>query len=336
MRGAICLLALFLSLSARADEEDEPLPEWSAEDSQRVNSGEFLASDILFHMPEEGEVSGLAGLGLQLPEPGPESQVLVVPNEIPDGDLAAYFSQKSNSLMVDPQKLLSQQEYRDCLSFLQFHASDSKVDMFVFLFDKEQIIPSNIKIDDVIATYLYSDRPAVLVFYYLGAPERSQIQLSPGVMRAVGEAERLRALQIAINQAVLKSQPVDQLDGFCVQMSNRIYEMEKAMDAGVVAPVQQPQIDSGTQHNQARLGAAKLWLMQRSYPITIGAVVVLAALLLGLIRRARASFSFVEFDVAPRMGGAHAAGVGAVISYASAKVPPVLQREQVPNYLRRM
>lgn len=336
MRAALFALALCLSLSARADEEEEPLPKWSTEDSQRVISGEFLASDILFHMPAEGEDSGLAAQGLQLPEAGPESMELVVPSELADADLVTYFSQKSNSLLVDPQKLLSQQEYRDCLSFLEFHASDSKVDLFVYLFDKEQIVPPVIKIDDVIAQYQYSDRPAVLVFYFLGAPERSQLHLSPGVMRAVGEADRLRALRNSINQAVMKSHPVDQLDGFCVQMSIRIYSMEKAMDAGVVAPVQEPQVDAGTRYNQARVGAAKLWLQQWGYPVTLAVVVVLAASLFGLIRRARATFSFVEFDVAPRMGGAHAAGVGAVISYASAKLPPVLQREQVPNYLRRM
>jgi hypothetical protein len=53
-----------------------------------------------------------------------------------------------------------------------------------------------------------------------------------------------------------------------------------------------------------------------------------------LIRR-RKRYRFPEFDVEPRLGAAHAAGVGAVISFASAAVPPAAQRDQVPDYLRR-
>jgi hypothetical protein len=49
----------------------------------------------------------------------------------------------------------------------------------------------------------------------------------------------------------------------------------------------------------------------------------------------RARYRFPDFEVEPRLGGAHAAGVGAVISFASASVPPASQRDQVPDYLRR-
>jgi hypothetical protein len=49
----------------------------------------------------------------------------------------------------------------------------------------------------------------------------------------------------------------------------------------------------------------------------------------------RARHRFPEFEVEPRLGGAHAAGVGAVISFASAAVTPASQRDQMPDYLRR-
>jgi len=333
---SFCALMLLLTWLAQADEEDEPLPKWSSEDSQRVLAGEFLASDILFNLLEQDDGSGQASNGLELPELGPENQDLVVPTEISAEDLVEFFSQKSNSLLIDPQKLLSLQEYGDCLSFLEYHESDSNIDLVVYIFDKEQVIPPVIKIDEVFAQYQDKERPAVLVFYYLGAPERAEVHLSPSILRSVGESERLRALQSSINQAVVKSQQVDQLDGFCVQISARIYWMERAMKAGVVVPVQQVQFEEGQQPNQAKVGAAKLWLNQWMYPLVLGFGVVLVALIFGWIRRARAKFLFAEFDIAPRLGGAHAAGVGAVISYASSKMPPVLQREQVPNYLRRM
>jgi beta-galactosidase GanA len=57
-------------------------------------------------------------------------------------------------------------------------------------------------------------------------------------------------------------------------------------------------------------------------------------LLLSWIRR-RARYHFPDFEVEPRLEGAHAAGIGAVISFASAAIPPASQKDQVPDYLRK-
>jgi hypothetical protein len=67
--------------------------------------------------------------------------------------------------------------------------------------------------------------------------------------------------------------------------------------------------------------------------MVLGAIV----LVMGFNRwlRLSARYRFPDFEVEPRLGGAHAAGVGAVISFASAAVPPASQRDQVPDYLRR-
>ena len=62
---------------------------------------------------------------------------------------------------------------------------------------------------------------------------------------------------------------------------------------------------------------------------------LLVALAMGSWFRHRARYRFPDFEVEPRLGGSHAAGVGAVISFASAAVPPASQRDQVPDYLRR-
>lgn len=44
---------------------------------------------------------------------------------------------------------------------------------------------------------------------------------------------------------------------------------------------------------------------------------------------------FPEFEVEPRLGASHAAGIGAVISFSSTAVPPARQRAQLPDYVRR-
>lgn len=333
----LLLIAIGVAQAAQDEEALEPLPKWSEEDAARVMKGECLISDALFRLQQEEEQPAPPPDVLELPEPGPESLDVVPPTEILEEDLAKYFGQKPKSYLVDPQKLMSRQEFRDRLSFLKYHASDSKVDFYVYVFDEQQIIPPEIQVDSLFAKYFDGGRPAVILFYFMGAPDRSELHLTPDLMRSVGEAERVRALQSSINQAVVKSQPVDQLDGFCVQMSIRIYWMEKAFDSGLIAPMPQPEkTDIKKQKQAARVAAATSWFKEWQLPIFLTLAVIAVGLIMGMIRRARQKFYFTEYEVAPRMMGAHAAGVGAVISYASAKIPPTMQREQVPDYLRRM
>jgi hypothetical protein len=74
-------------------------------------------------------------------------------------------------------------------------------------------------------------------------------------------------------------------------------------------------------------------------------MLILGALLVGLILLAwlgkfladrRIRYLFPEVDAGPLLGAPHAAGVGAVLSFASAHLPPSQQRDQVPDYLQRM
>jgi hypothetical protein len=127
-------------------------------------------------------------------------------------------------------------------------------------------------------------------------------------MRSVGEGERMRALQSSINQAVVKSQPVDQLDGFCVQMSIRIYWMEKAFISGVIAPVMVLEKDEINEQELAAR-AATTWFKEWQLPICLMLGVIIVGIITGWIRRAREKFYFTEYEIAPRMSGSHAAGV---------------------------
>jgi hypothetical protein len=82
---------------------------------------------------------------------------------------------------------------------------------------------------------------------------------------------------------------------------------------------------------QPFMGEARRYLELAA--MVIGTALVALAMAAWMKRRAR--YRFPDFEVEPRLGGAHAAGVGAVISFASAAVPPASQRDQMPDYLRR-
>jgi hypothetical protein len=142
-------------------------------------------------------------------------------------------------------------------------------------------------------------------------------------------------------QAFQKIEPSEQIEKFLVQMSIRIYWMERMLSGESVASDTLPPTETTAAANRrAGVKAERfLWVEDLVRRAAVPAAVVLGLLLTAFgfshWLRLRARYRFPEFNVEPRMGGAHAAGVGAVISFASASVPPASQRDQVPDYLRR-
>jgi hypothetical protein len=138
--------------------------------------------------------------------------------------------------------------------------------------------------------------------------------------------------------ALKEIEPARQIETFLVQMSIRIYWMERMMigeeqdKQTAAAPVIKAPEKSGLREF-LRPHLEKT--SQHVVPATslAGALLLAFALRIWLKRRAR--HFFPDFGVEPRLGGAHAAGVGAVISFASATVPPATQRDAMPDYLRR-
>jgi hypothetical protein len=258
--------------------------------------------------------------------------------EVPEEFLAEYFERRPESLLVDPQRLLSQQEYRDRLEFLRYHARESAIDLVVYLFGAEQEIPGEVRAEELVERLFSAGRPSAVVLYYLGAPQRSQVLASPQLAEVVSTAERRRALAAAVTEALEKSDAVDQLDGFTVQLSIWLYRMEKALGGGppageplVVFPECVAEEESAGWFEQVQ-GMVRVW-----WPSAVAGAggVLVAGLVWWLVVR-RLRYRFPVLAVAPRLGGAQAAGIGAVLSFASTAMPPSVQREQMPDYLQRL
>ena len=278
---------------------------------------------------------------LQVEQPKPEEIAgdLKPSSDIAEKFLPAYFAERPKSFLIDPQGLLSPADYRDRLSFLNYHATDSSIDLFVYVMGGEQDIPSEVREEEMIERFFSEGRPAVVVYYYLGAPQRSVVYLSPSITDSVSAAEQHRALESSVMQAIEKTRPAEQIEKFLVQMSIRIYWMERML-AGEPAAADAPTQVVSVAMKQAATKSAKLLKLQETaskFAAPGGMVLVAIVLVLGFNRwlRLSARYRFPDFEVEPRLGGAHAAGVGAVISFASAAVPPASQRDQVPDYLRR-
>ncbi len=324
--------------------EEPALPTWTpGEKEELLKSGWIPGAMLLTDDPVPDEVKPEPAVPLDVEKPKPEEIAgdLKVSPEIPEKFLPAYFAERPKNFLVDPQGLLSPKDYRDRLGFLNYHASDSGIDLFVYMIGGDQEVPSEVRKEETIERFFSEGRPAAIVYYYLGAPQRSIVYLSPSITDAISSAEQRRALESSVLQAFERTNPSEQFEKFLVQMSIRLYWMERILSGKPLAS-DEPAFTAAT---HAPLAPAKaesrhwIWLRDLAAPFAIpaaaGAGLFMLAFGVSHWLRLRARYRFPEFEIEPRLGGNHAAGVGAVISFASASVPPASQRDQVPDYLRR-
>lgn len=331
------------------EEEDEilewpALPEWTEEDLEKLKKGEIVPGrELLKELTEELTLPPPPPPEEQLPpEPEPEEMVVEIdPTVIEEQFLEPYFGRTPASYLIDPQEMLARQEFRDRESFLAYHAGDSEVNLYVFLFDAEQQLPEGVTVESVFDEHFNRGGPVAVVFYWLGRPERSRMALSESIENVVSEEVRERALRTSIQEAFEKTDPSHQLENFSVELSIRLYWFEKAMTAsGVLEPeavdtlavseVTKPIVMTMPENETMLLLIKMLWA------VIILAVVGVLVWMGRLVARRRLRYVFPEVEIEPMLGAPHAAGVGAVVSFSSSQLPPSQQRDQVPDYLQRM
>jgi hypothetical protein len=335
-----CLVLVALTTVALAQEV--AFLEWDEADRVAVKKGEkggffpgsFLLTAERPWIQADEPQPGL--LAVESPTPDEIAGDHLPANAVPESFWATYFAQRPEGFLVDPQKLLKPEQHAQQLRFLTDHAGDSTIDFYLYVFEGTQSIPGEVRAEELIERCFQSGRPAAVVFYFLGAPERTELRLSPAIAEAVSLPEQRRSLQSSVALASDKSGAVEQLEAFCQQMSIRLYWVERLMKGGAenvaaFAPsIETPAKKSSSEKKEKLLAFVRLWAPQAG-------VAVAALLLLVVLRlfwKAKAKCRFPEFEVEPRLGGEHAAGIGAVISFASAALPPGGQREQ-RDYLHR-
>lgn len=336
--------ALFLFAGSVAMARVEPpLPAWDSEERSKMLEDGWMDGGVLLDfesIPGEEEVEELPP-SIESPTveelaEGPEDE-----SEVAEEYLAAYFEAKPPGHLVDPQGLIGTRERKDLEAFLDYHAGGASIDIYVYAFGANQRIPSDVREEEVVERLYSVGKPAAVIYYYVGSPQRSSMYLSPVITDTVSAAEQRRALESSVMEAFGSTIPFDQLKAFLVQMSIRIYWMER-MTQGTAAETMEsiPDGESARAFPRKSRPPEQALEIPSWMKLFAGAVATAFGALLTLICsvawwRSRQRFHFPEFEVEPRLGGSHSAGIGAVISFGSAAVPPAMQRNRVPDYMRR-
>lgn len=339
MRGVLKTVMLLTGMAVAAPEQG--LPNWKVGEP---HAAEWVAGSDLLANEQTREEDGAPDEEVMEFVPPAAGEIQATESslaDVPEKFWPAYFAERPGTFLIDPQDLLGPADKRERLAFLNYHASDSSIDLFVYVFGGDQEIPGEVRQEELAERLFSEGRPAAIVFYFMGAPDRSVLRLSPSLTDTVPAAEQRRVLESPVMQALAKADPPAQFEAFLVQMSIRIYWIERMIGAGeqnaetIAVPlkafVAKEKKSKLVELMRPRLEKARQFAMPAA--ATAGGLLLALALRFWLKRRAR--HRFPDFDVEPRLGGAHAAGVGGVISFASATLPPASQRDQVPEYLRR-
>jgi hypothetical protein len=348
LAAAAAMLGAGLPSAAR---DEPPLPVWDPEVRGALEESGWVPGAILLDpspLPEiaDSEPADPIPPNLENPTEAELADDGLPVSLVPDEFIADYFAARPETFLVDPQNLLGSEVHAERLGFLNYHADESNIDLYIYVFGGDQDIPTDVRGEETIERFFPDDPPAAVVFYFLGAPERSILYLSPSLTDVVSAPEQRRALQSSMMQAFSRSNAIDEFTAFTVQMSIRIYWMERMLGgqatgepaadlAGAVGPL--PPVGPVAADQPVRPPGrfdALVSLVPLSAALVAIALTALAGLIIWLSIRAR--YHFPDLDVEPRLGGPHAAGIGAVISFASAAAPPASQRDQVPEYLRRL
>jgi hypothetical protein len=318
---------VFLTLCAAvpAARVEPGLPVWNEGELAGLEEQGWVAGGLLLGddpVPDDSERPPEQALDVAQPTPEEIAETEDPGNEIPEEFWPEYFDARPGGFLVDPQGLLSLVDYKNRLGFLNYHAGDSSIDLFVYLFKGEQEIPGEVREEELVERFFSEGRPAAVIYYYMGAPQRSVLYLSPSLTDAVSVSEQRRAVESSVMQAFKDVDPARQIEGFLVQMSIRIYWMERMLFGDAKEGRDEPDYSRPVRVEERKPTSMEklqpLIEMANPYIVPAGTAggILLAGLIMSAWMKRRARYHFPEFEVEPRLGGSHAAGVGAVISFA--------------------
>lgn len=251
-----------------------------------------------------------------------------------------YFSIKPTKFVIDPQGLIPSQKRTSVETILKNHSVDSLIDLYLFVFGKNQKLPEEGKHLEFATRHFAQGKAVLMIYYYYENPSRTQIVMSPSIAESISNAEQQRAVQSSVIRAARSNGSYEELEEFLMQFSVRTYWMERMMNETseettepVIAEKAVDETEANTISNPLEMIPVRFRKPVLTGLGVAGGILVLWALIVWL--KSRAKHQFPEIEVETRLGGSHAAGIGAVVNFASPAVSPALQREQVPEYLSR-
>lgn len=239
--------------------------------------------------------------------------------------LIGFITERASALskepLMDAQNLLEPRQQAEITALLDYHNEDAVIELRACVLGADQTLPAEL-MEEIGA----ETKPKAMIVFYYGNALRSECHHLGKFPKAISAKEQKRALESAIIQASTKKNHYEQLLAFLEQMSVRVYLMEQILDG------REKEFVSERTSKSLKKKRSLPPIPEHFWSIAIAVALLMFFLLfLWLLRWWRVKHSkyfFPEAQIEARLGGKNAAGIGAMISFHSAALPPSSQREQ--------
>lgn len=350
-----------------ADDDALPLPRWSEEEIRAFREN-FAGAGSLLPAAEEAPEGGLmtpplsfgprldAGSGgangeirprlraedmrLFLPdslltqaaprhqEAPPQPTALSALKEVTPEFLAAGAAAPANEYWIDPGSQVTEMHQQEMVRFLEFHGRDALIKLHVLILPGDRKLPADCNLDAMCSGSLARGTACLLV-YPLGEPWRARLFLSKAVHDHASQTFMQETARTCVEEALHCSDVHDQLHGYLVELSTRLFWLQKALGTrlGPVESVSRPLAEIAADAapvaaRPAAQGEAFPWLVTAILAGAMAGGTLVARPMLRRfrqwqrLRRQSRVWMLPEVETIPRLGGAFTGGGGGMMRYA--------------------
>lgn len=262
------------------------------------------------------------------PEAPVQPTALSALKEVTPEFLAAGAAALANEYWIDPGTLVTEMHQQEMTRFLEFHARDALIKLHVLVLPGDRKLPAGCNLDAMCSGSLAKGTACLLV-YPLGEPWRARLFLSKSVHDHASQDFLQETARACVEEALHCSEVHDQLRSYSVELSTRLFWLQKALGAQLApAPAgSRPLTEVSTTEAAAPLPAPPA----SGFPWLAAAMAVGVTVAAGLARPAAARLRqwqrlrrqnevwlLPEVETVPRLGGAFSGGGGGMIRYAKA------------------
>lgn len=147
-----------------------------------------------------------------------------------EGELAdLYFAHAPVEFLIDPQRLLTEQKSNDIMRFLEFHADESKIRIYVMAIGENQKVPADVNLEALHQKW-FSDSPAVLMLYFREKPELTQLVFNESIRDSLPKSVFDRILQNCLREGAVADLAPDQVEKMAIELSIQLYWLSRLME----------------------------------------------------------------------------------------------------------
>lgn len=330
----------------QAEEEIAPAllpdtPQWEKKDQEQMLRGDLITGEGI--LPDESEQADAPEDLIPLDIPDAEIVETPIPVEIPQELMPLYLPIDKDQYLIDPQKLLSEQETADIARLLDEIREATEVSIYLTIFTSDQKIPASLNAPSL-ARQIFGDKPSsVLIEYRRGAFNRAQVIYSEDLSHTLTDGHRKSLLDAAKRQAAESSEDLDVLWSFLDTVGTQlpgVINMAKTSPLAprIAVPKSNYKIKTSPEDEKTPVKKPKLDEVAFSFwnDYGTGAIVILLVLFgtAGIIvfLKKRKIYHIEHLPICKQLGAPHGTGSTRVLYYNTPKEPTKLEKDLLKDF----